>query len=38
MESHGIEGRVQVTEETYNLLKDEFDFEDRGGHRRQGKG
>ena len=38
MESHGIEGRVQVTEETYNLLKDEFDFEDRGVIDVKGKG
>ena len=35
MESHGIEGRVQ---ETYNLLKDSFDFEDRGIIDVKGKG
>ena len=38
MESHGIEGRVQVTEATYNLLKDSFDFEDRGIIDVKGKG
>lgn len=38
MESHGIAGRVQVTEDTYNLLKDSFEFEDRGIIDVKGKG
>ncbi len=38
MESHGVAGRVQVTEDTYNLLKDSFEFEDRGIIDVKGKG
>jgi class 3 adenylate cyclase len=30
MESHGLPGRVQVSERTYRLLKDDFRFEHRG--------
>lgn len=30
MESHGEAGRVQVTEATYRLLKDDFELESRG--------
>jgi guanylate cyclase len=30
MESHGVPGRVQITEATYQLLKDEYDCEYRG--------
>ena len=30
MESHGLPGRVQVTESTYDLLKDKFELEERG--------
>jgi adenylate cyclase len=28
MESHGIAGRIQVTESTFNLLKDTFEFDE----------
>ncbi len=30
MESHGLPGQIQVSESTYQLLKDNFQFEDRG--------
>ena len=30
MESHGISGRIQVTDATYQQLKHRFQFEDRG--------
>ena len=30
MESHGLPGRVQVSQRTYQLLKDDFAFEHRG--------
>ncbi|MHA2501869.1 MAG: adenylate/guanylate cyclase domain-containing protein [Candidatus Kariarchaeaceae archaeon] len=30
MESHGVPGKIQVTEEVYNGLKDDFQFEERG--------
>ncbi len=30
MESHGIKKRIQVSQETYDLLKDDFLFESRG--------
>lgn len=30
MESHGLPGEIQVTESTYQLLKDKFEFESRG--------
>jgi class 3 adenylate cyclase len=38
MESTGIPGRVQVTRETYDRLKDEFEFESRGMIAVKGKG
>jgi adenylate cyclase len=38
MESTGIPGRVQVTRETYERLKDEFEFEPRGRIAVKGKG
>ena len=38
MESHGVEGRVHTTLETYELLKVKFDFEDRGIIDVKGKG
>ncbi len=30
MESHGMPGKIQVSKDTYNLLKDNFSFESRG--------
>ena len=30
MESHGLPGKVQITQATYELLKDEFVCEPRG--------
>jgi len=30
MESGGTPGRIQVTQQTYELLKDEFELEPRG--------
>lgn len=30
MESHGVAGRIQVTEKCYEVLKNDFDFEERG--------
>jgi len=38
MESHGVPGRIQVTERTYRRLKDDFDFECRGPVEVKGKG
>jgi class 3 adenylate cyclase len=38
MESHGIPGEIQVSEETYQLLKDKFAFEERGAVEIKGKG
>ncbi|NJO47882.1 MAG: DUF3365 domain-containing protein [Oscillatoriales cyanobacterium RM2_1_1] len=38
MESHGIPGRVQVTEAVYERLKDRFQFESRGIIPIKGKG
>ena len=38
MESHGVPGRIQVTQDTYDLLKDEFTFEARGKISVKGKG
>jgi len=38
MESHGVEGRIHVTSETYLLLRDKFEFEDRGIIEVKGKG
>jgi class 3 adenylate cyclase len=30
MESHGVPGRIQITEATYELLRDEFECQPRG--------
>jgi class 3 adenylate cyclase len=38
MESSGTPGRIQVTRETYDLLRDEFLLEPRGTVRIKGKG
>ena len=38
MESHGSPGQIQVTEATYELLKDEFELEQRGLVPVKGKG
>ena len=38
MESHGVPGEIQVTQATYNLLKDTFSFEERGSIEVKGKG
>jgi len=38
MESHGAIGEVQVTEATYELLKDKYEFEERGAIAVKGKG
>jgi class 3 adenylate cyclase len=38
MESHGIPGEIQVTESTYNLLKEKYVFEERGEIEVKGKG
>ncbi|MBA3542733.1 MAG: HAMP domain-containing protein [Deltaproteobacteria bacterium] len=38
MESHGLAGRVHVSDVTYRLLKDQFDFEERGTIEVKGKG
>jgi class 3 adenylate cyclase len=38
MESHGIPGRIHVTQSTYELLKDTFSFESRGLLEIKGKG
>jgi class 3 adenylate cyclase len=38
MESHGVPGRIQVTEATYRRLRDRFQFEDRGEIEIKGKG
>jgi class 3 adenylate cyclase len=38
MESHGVPGAIQVTEATQRLLRDEFEFEDRGPVDVKGKG
>jgi adenylate cyclase len=38
MESHGVPGKIQVTEDTYKLLEDEFIFEPRGKLEVKGKG
>ncbi len=38
MESHGIPGEIQITQTTYNLLKDRYRFEDRGVINVKGKG
>jgi len=38
MESHSASGSIQVTETTYNLIKDEFVCEPRGTIQVKGKG
>jgi PAS domain S-box-containing protein len=38
MESHGIPGRIQVTAETYQLLRNKYLFEERGFIQVKGKG
>jgi guanylate cyclase len=38
MESHGEAGKIQVTQQTYDLLKGEFEFEPRGLIPIKGKG
>ena len=38
MESHGVGGSIQITEATYNLIKDEFVCEPRGIIQVKGKG
>ncbi|MEE8157806.1 MAG: adenylate/guanylate cyclase domain-containing protein [Dehalococcoidia bacterium] len=38
MESHGVGGRIQVTEETYQRLRHNYSFEDRGIVDVKGKG
>jgi len=38
MESHGVIGRIQVTEATYRRLTDRYRFEDRGEIEIKGKG
>ncbi len=38
MEAHGIAGKIQVTETTYQLLKDKYKFTERGEIEVKGKG
>jgi len=38
MESHGMGGKIQITRDTYELIKDEFTFEPRGMITIKGKG
>jgi class 3 adenylate cyclase len=38
MESHGLPGRIQVTDATYRRLRARFDFEERGEIEIKGKG
>ena len=38
MESHGIAGQIQVTESTYEVLREQYLFEDRGVIEIKGKG
>jgi len=38
MESHGIPGAIQVTESTYNILRDKYQLESRGSINVKGKG
>jgi class 3 adenylate cyclase len=38
MESHGTPGRIQITEATHELLKDDFECEPRGSIAVKGKG
>jgi adenylate cyclase len=37
MESHGVPGRIQVTESSYRRLCDEYEFQDRGDIEVKGK-
>jgi class 3 adenylate cyclase len=38
MESHGIAGKIQVSEATYDRLKKNYNFEERGAITIKGKG
>lgn len=38
MESHGVAGRIQISESTYKLVKDEITIETRGVQKVKGKG
>ena len=38
MESHGVPGKTQVSATTYELLRDRFQFEERGTIEVKGKG
>jgi class 3 adenylate cyclase len=38
MESHGLPGRIQVSEATYRRLCDQYEFEERGEINVKGKG
>ncbi|TNG02240.1 MAG: adenylate/guanylate cyclase domain-containing protein [Gammaproteobacteria bacterium] len=38
MESHGLPGEIQITQATYNIIKDKYNFEDRGEISIKGKG
>jgi len=38
MESHGLPGRIQVSEATYRILRDRYAFEERGEIEVKGKG
>ena len=38
MESHGLPGRIQVTDRVYERLRDRFDFQARGPQEVKGKG
>lgn len=38
MESHGIPGQIQVSDATYQILKDQYDFTERGVIEVKGKG
>jgi adenylate cyclase len=38
LESHGSPGRIHVSQETYNLIKDKFEFEPRGEIEVKGRG
>lgn len=38
MESHGVAGRIQVTEATYRRLRDRYRFEDSGAIDVKGRG
>jgi class 3 adenylate cyclase len=38
MQSHGVPGRIQVTQRAFELLRDRFAFEPRGPIEVKGKG